>query len=168
MCHMWSLTDVRLSCWEISAADIHPLMSCLLAKTRSAALRSSWNHIIPTETFKYFKKWTVVNMPYMWLFVWKGGSEVWRRLRLQTREVHNACLSRLCNPPEITILYHWNLQILKKMDYCKHAVYVAVCVKGWVRSMMEIMFTNKSTQCMFEQIVQPIALWNYTHIVLPL
>lgn len=99
MCHMWSLTDVRLSCWEISAADIHPLMSCLLAKTRSAALRSSWNHnIIPTETFKYLKKLIVVNMLYMWLSAWKGGSEVCWRLRLQTREVHNACLSRLCNP----------------------------------------------------------------------
>ena len=34
--------DVKLSCCEISAADIEPLMSCLLANTRTAAFRNSY------------------------------------------------------------------------------------------------------------------------------
>ena len=42
MCQPWSLMDVKLSCCEISAADIEPLMSCLLANTNTAAFRSSY------------------------------------------------------------------------------------------------------------------------------
>ena len=41
MCHPWSLTDVKLSCCEISAAVIAPFKSCLLANIRMAALRRS-------------------------------------------------------------------------------------------------------------------------------
>ena len=54
--------------------------------------------LYPLKPSNTLKKWIVVNMLYMWLFVWKGGSEVCWRLCLQTREVHNAYLSRLCNP----------------------------------------------------------------------
>ena len=42
MCHGCSLTLVRLSCCDISAADIAPLISCLLANTNTAALRRSY------------------------------------------------------------------------------------------------------------------------------
>ena len=35
MCQPWSLMEVRLRCWVISAAVMDPLTSCLLAKIRT-------------------------------------------------------------------------------------------------------------------------------------
>ena len=42
ICQTWSFIDVRFKCCEISAADMEPLISCLLAKISTAALRKSW------------------------------------------------------------------------------------------------------------------------------
>jgi len=47
MCQPWSLIEVRLRCWEISAADMDPFTSCLLAKMSTLAFFSSYN---PTHT----------------------------------------------------------------------------------------------------------------------
>ena len=47
ICHLCFRIDCRLSCLEISAADMHPLTSCLLAKTRMLArFNSSWPIIL--------------------------------------------------------------------------------------------------------------------------
>ena len=43
MCQPWSLMDVRFRCCEISAADMEPFISCLLAYINTAAFRKSCN-----------------------------------------------------------------------------------------------------------------------------
>ena len=42
MCQPWSLMEVRFKCCDISAADIDPFTSCLLANTNTLAFFSSW------------------------------------------------------------------------------------------------------------------------------
>lgn len=42
MCHWWSLTEVSWRLWEISATDMQPFTSCLLAKISSPAFLKSW------------------------------------------------------------------------------------------------------------------------------
>lgn len=43
MCHWWSLTEVSWRLWEISATDMQPFTSCLLAKINSPAFLKSWS-----------------------------------------------------------------------------------------------------------------------------
>lgn len=42
MCHWWSLTEVSWRLWEISATDMQPFTSCLLAKINSPAFLKSF------------------------------------------------------------------------------------------------------------------------------
>jgi hypothetical protein len=43
MCHGWSLIELRVRYLEISAAVMHPFISCLFAKIRTAAFLKSCN-----------------------------------------------------------------------------------------------------------------------------
>lgn len=52
MCHWWSLTEVSWRLWEISATDMQPFTSCLLAKISSPAFLKSWR-----QRKRRLKKW---------------------------------------------------------------------------------------------------------------
>ena len=59
MCQGWSFMEVKFRCCEISAADIEPFTSCLLAKIKMAAFLRSWKPI--KKHLLFYKTLFVVN-----------------------------------------------------------------------------------------------------------
>ena len=76
MCHWWSLTEVSWRLWEISATDMQPFTSCLLAKINSPAFLKSWRrdkrHQKRRKTFNILPVTRIINKGYTkshWLFM---------------------------------------------------------------------------------------------------
>ncbi len=61
MCQGWSLMELRVRYWEISAADIQSFISCLLANINTAAFRRSWGEAEAKDREQWsHKQWSGV------------------------------------------------------------------------------------------------------------